>query len=101
MSTVWLQEQTWSDIETYLKEDDRILLPIGSTEQHGRFAPLGTDTYVAIALAEDVSAELGVLVAPPLWYGWSPHHLVQPGTVSVRAEVLIEVLFDTIESLAR
>lgn len=101
MSTVWLQEQTWSDIESYLQRDDRILLPIGSTEQHGRFAPLGTDTYVAITLAEDVSAELGVLVAPPLWYGWSPHHLVQPGTVSVRAEVLLELLFDMIESLAK
>ncbi len=101
MPTLWLQEQTWSDIETYLKGDDRILLPIGSTEQHGRFAPLGTDTYVAISLAEDVSAKLGVLAAPPLWYGWSPHHLVHPGTVSVRAEILLEVMFDTIKSLAQ
>lgn len=101
MSTLWLQERTWPDIEDYLKEDDRILLPIGSTEQHGRFAPLGTDTYVAVTLAEDVSAELGVLVAPPMWFGWSPHHLVRPGTVSVRAEVLIEVLFDMIGSLAK
>jgi creatinine amidohydrolase len=42
----------------------------------------------AVAVAEDASAETGVLTAPPLWFGWSPHHLVKPGTISVRAEIL-------------
>jgi creatinine amidohydrolase len=73
---------------------------MGSTEQHGCFAPLGTDTYVALALAEDASEKEQVMVAPPLWLGWSPHHLVQPGTISIRAEILLEVLFDTLQSLA-
>lgn len=99
MSALWLQEQTWQDVETYLQSDDHIILPIGSTEQHGKFAPLGTDTYVAITLAEDASRESGVLIAPPIWTGWSPHHLVRPGTISVRAEVLIELLFDVVQSL--
>lgn len=100
MPALWLQEQTWSDVEEYLRSDDRIILPVGSTEQHGRFAPLGTDTYVAVTLAEQASDQLGVLVAPPWWLGWSPHHLVRPGTISVRAEILIEVLCDAIQSLA-
>jgi creatinine amidohydrolase len=100
MTPVLLQEKSWRDVEEYLKSDDRILMPIGSTEQHGCFAPLGTDTYVAIALAEDASKKAGVLCAPPLWFGWSPHHLVRPGSISIRAEVLIEVLYDAIESLA-
>ena len=100
MAVLRLQEQSWQDVEAYLKKDDRVIIPVGSTEQHGRFAPLGTDTYVAVTLAEDASDRTGVLVAPPLWFGWSPHHLVCPGTITVRAEVLIEVLFDAVESLA-
>ncbi len=100
MNRIKLQERSWKDVATYLKKDDRILLPVGSTEQHGVFAPLGTDTYVAEAIAEGAAEETSVLVSPPLWFGWSPHHLVKPGTISIRAEVLIEVLSDTIGSLA-
>jgi creatinine amidohydrolase len=100
MADIWLQEQSWQQVADYLQCDDRIIIPVGRTEQHCCFAPLGTDTYVAIALAEDAATREKVLIAPPLWLGWSPHHLVQPGTISVRAEILLEVLFDTLESLA-
>lgn len=100
MSAHWLQEKSWPEVAAYLENDQRIIVPVGSCEQHGCFAPLGTDTYAAIAVAEDASAQTGVLVAPPLWYGWSPHHLVKPGTITVRAEILIEVMFDAIASLA-
>jgi len=95
-----LEERSWKDVESYLQTDNRIILPVGSTEQHGVFAPLGTDTYVAKAIADDAGQRTGVLVAPPLWFGWSPHHLVKPGTISVRAEILIEMLCDVIGSLA-
>jgi creatinine amidohydrolase len=97
---VWLQNLSWTDVERYLNDGgDTIILPIGSTEQHGPHLPLGTDSMVANMLAEDAALASGVLVAPPLWYGWSPHHLVLPGTVTVRAEVLIEVMYDMIASL--
>jgi len=101
MTCINLEELSWKDVENYLSSDDRIVLPVGSTEQHGKFAPLGTDTYVATAIAKGAAQATGVLVAPPLWYGWSPHHLVKPGTISIRAEILIEVLGDAIDSLAR
>ena len=97
---IHLEELAWPDVARYLESDNRIILPVGSTEQHGRFAPLGTDTYVARALARDAGRQSGVLVAPPVWTGWSPHHLVQPGTISIRAEVLIELLYDVVQSLA-
>jgi len=100
-SPIWLHELKWTDVEEYLRHDDRIMIPWGSTEQHGRFAPLGTDTLSAIALAEDASRETGVIITPPMWYGWSPHHLVRPGTISIRGEVLIEVLYDVVKSLAK
>jgi len=101
LPALWLHEMKWPDVLKYLENDDRIIIPWGSTEQHGKFAPLGTDTLAAIALAEDASAKTGVVIAPPMWFGWSPHHLVRPGTISVRAEVLIEVLYDVIKSLAK
>jgi len=100
MTSHRLQENSWKNVEDYLKTDDRIIIPVGSTEQHGSFAPLGTDTYVALNLAEDAAKKAGVLTAPPIWFGWSPHHLVKPGTISIRAEVLIELLFDAVQSLA-
>ncbi len=101
MTTNWLYRRTWKEVETYLETDSRIIIPVGSCEQHGKFAPLGTDTLAAVAVAADASRRTGVLVAPPLWYGWSPHHMVKPGTVSIRAEVLMELLADALDSLAR
>ena len=100
MHSVKLEELSWKEVAAYLQSDDRIILPVGSTEQHGTFAPLGTDTYVARSIAVDAGQKSGVLVAPPLWFGWSPHHRVKPGTISVRAEVLIEMAADVVESLA-
>ncbi len=101
MSTNWLYRLSWKEVETYLETDSRIIIPVGSTEQHGKFAPLGTDTLAAVAVAQDASRRTGVLVAPPLWFGWSPHHLVNPGTISIRAEILLELLYDMLDSLAR
>ena len=98
--SVWLQENTWQELaERRQQAKDVILIPVGSTEQHGPHLPLGTDTMVAMMLAEDAAVSTQVVVAPPLWFGWSPHHMVLPGTIAVRPEVLIEILFDIIDSL--
>jgi len=99
--SVWLQELTWEDVADYLKEEDIIIFPVGSTEQHGPAGPLGVDSYAAIALAEDAAKEAGVLVTPPLWFGDSSHHLEFPGTISLRTETLVEVTKDVLSSLAK
>lgn len=96
----WLQNNTWEEVEEYLKKEDIIIFPVGSTEQHGPPGPLGLDSYVAISLAEDTARETDVLVAPPLWFGDSSHHLGFAGTISLRTETLIEVTRDVIRSLA-
>ncbi len=99
--SVWLQELTWEDVADYLKNDDIVLCPVGSTEQHGPAGPLGVDTYAAIALAEDGAKKADVLVTPPMWFGDSPHHMDFPGTVSLRTETLVAVAKDIVHSLAR
>lgn len=55
---------------------------------------------VANALAEAGAKETHALVAPPLWFGWSPHHMVMSGTITIRPEILIEFGYDMVESLA-
>ncbi len=99
MKSVWIQENTWQDVADYLKHDDTVILPIGSTEQHGPAGPLGVDTYAAIGLCEDAAKKTGVMVAPPLWFGDSPHHLGFPGTISLRSETLILVIKDIVHTL--
>lgn len=101
MPSVWLNELTWQEVAEYLKRRKTIILPVGSTEQHGPAGPLGLDTYVAISLAEDTARQAGCLVAPPLWFGDAVHHLAFPGTVSLRTTTLIEVIKDICRSLAR
>jgi creatinine amidohydrolase len=96
-----LQHMTWEEFKAEVEQDQVVILPFGSVEQHGQHLPLGSDSLVAIALAEAASERTGAVVAPPLWFGWSPHHMVLPGTITVRPEVLIEVAYDIVESLAR
>ena len=100
-TSVWLQELTWQEIRDHLMHDDIALVPIGSTEQHGPAGTLGVDTYVAMGLAEDAAKRARVLVAPPLWYGESSHHMALPGTISLGADTLLAVVKDVCRSLAR
>ncbi|MFD2829939.1 creatininase family protein [Corticicoccus populi] len=95
----YLHENKWEDIELYLKKSTTILLPVGSVEQHGKHLPLGTDSILAQDIALDVADKTGVLVASPLWYGWAPHHMAYPGTVTLRPETLTSVVEDVINSL--
>ncbi|MDR1536294.1 MAG: creatininase family protein [Planctomycetota bacterium] len=101
LRSVWLNELTWEDVAEYLESRDLAILPIGSTEQHGPAAPLGVDTYAAIAVAGDAARQAGVVVAPPLWFGDSPHHLGFPGTISLRSGTLAAVVKDVVHFLAR
>ncbi|MTI94724.1 MAG: creatininase family protein [Firmicutes bacterium] len=98
---MWLHHNSWDEASEYLKRSQTIIIPVGSIEQHGEHLPLGTDTMVAEAIAESVAEEAGVLVAPAVSYGWSPHHMVLTGTVTIRPEILIEYLYDVIESLSK
>ncbi|MFB4309491.1 mycofactocin biosynthesis peptidyl-dipeptidase MftE [Actinomadura sp. GTD37] len=83
-----------------------VLVPVGSTEQHGPHLPLSTDTLIAQAVAERAAGALGphpdrpVLVAPPIPYGASGEHAGFPGTVSIGHEALRAVLVETVRSLA-
>ena len=98
---VLLQERRWQEIQKLRDKGGSLaIIPVGSVEQHGFHLPLGTDSMVAIRLAEDAGERTNAIVTPPLWFGWSPHHLALPGTISIRPQILIEILFDVLSSLA-
>lgn len=98
--TVWLQDMTWEEVDRHLERDRVVLLPFGSTEQHGPAGVLGVDAYVATGIAEDVALRTGAVCAPPMWFGDSPHHMAFPGTISLRTETLMNVVADVCRSLA-
>jgi mycofactocin system creatininase family protein len=80
-----------------------LLVPVGSTEQHGPHLPLGMDTLIAEAVAgrsADVLREAGVdvLTAPALAYGSSGEHQHFAGTVSIGLEALQLLLVELARS---
>lgn len=93
-----LEELNWMDVESYLAEEDRIILVLGATEQHG-YLSLLTDVKIPQALADAASASTGVLVAPPLNFGVSPYFATYPGTISLRTSTFLAVVEDVVRSL--
>lgn len=96
-----LQEMSWTDVGDYLKTNDMVIIPIGSTEQHGPHLPLGTDYYEATGMSNLISARTGVVVAPVLLAGYSEYHSGFPGTLSLKPETMEQVLFETAEMLIK
>jgi creatinine amidohydrolase len=96
-----LHLSTWTEVETYLNASTGIIIPIGSTEQHGPTGLIGTDAICAEAIAAAVGAATNALVAPTINVGMALHHADFPGTLSLRPSTLILVIRDYLTCLAR
>lgn len=96
-----LAEMSWQATEEYLERDNRLILPLGATEEHGPHLGLGTDWLEAEAIARATSAKSGVAAAPTLNYGMSHSLLRFAGTASLRPTTLIAVLEDLFRSFYR
>ena len=91
------------DIQEYLKVKDLIIVPMASLEQHGPHLPLYTDTITAVEMSRRVAEMIGVLHTPPIWIGYSPQHMHEPGqgrgTITLRSTTLLAMLHDVGRSL--
>jgi creatinine amidohydrolase len=98
-----LGDLTFVDIQEYLKVKDVVLVPMASLEQHGPHLPLYTDTLTALEVSRRVSEHIGVLHTPPLWMGYSPQHMHEPGlgrgTITVKSTTLLALMYDVGRSL--
>lgn len=100
-----LAKMTWPEAKATLAETDIAIIPVGSTEQHGPALPVDTDAFEADAFAQAVAERLWprvkTLVTPLVSYGVSPHHMPFAGTITLRAETLIDLIVDIGLSLAK
>ena len=76
-----LAEVSWVEAQKILKKEDTVLMPVGSTEQHGPHCPLGTDHITADAVANMVGDRVNLPVLPVVPVGISSHHRQFPGTL--------------------
>jgi creatinine amidohydrolase len=93
---------TWQEMNDAIERQALVLLPTGSTEQHGPHLPLDTDAFICEAVCLEVGrrAPDKVLVLPPVSYGLNLHHIDFPGTIHIQPETFIAFCLDITKSVA-
>ena len=86
-----ITNMNWMQVEAYLQQDDRCVLPLGSTEQHA-YLSLSVDSILAERVALDAAEPLGIPVFPVLHYGLTPYFRAYPGSITLRQETYVRVV---------
>ncbi len=93
-----IEDCNWMHVEVYLRSDDRIVVPLGSVEQHG-YLSLGVDRILSERVSVEAADPLGVLVLPSQPYGLTPYFAAYPGSPTLRTETYRALLRDLLDSL--
>jgi creatinine amidohydrolase len=98
--TVFLGEMTDPEVSDFLQDHQTVIVPTGSTEQHGPHGPLLTDVLVPTEVARRVAPRVGAVVAPSINYGLSYPHAGFTGVVQVQIPTFMAIIADLCVSLA-
>ncbi len=93
-----ISDMNWMQVEAYLQNDDRAVVPLGSTEQHA-YLSLSVDSILAERVSVEAAEPLGVPVFPVVAYGIAPYFRAFPGSISLRLETYIAIVRDILDSL--
>ena len=100
MSGLWIEDLAWPEVGSRLAAGWPVIVPIGArAKEHGHHLPMQTDYLVARALADGIAAQLPVLVAPVVDFGYYPAFLGYPGSQHLKAETFIALLDDILDRL--
>jgi len=95
-----LHLMSWPEVEAYLETSKGVIVPLGSTEQHGPTGLMGTDCICPEIIATRAGDKAGILVGPTFPVGSAQHHMAFPGSMTLRPSTFIAALCDWIHSLA-
>ena len=98
------RDQSWPQIQEHLDRRSLLILPVGTTEEHGPHLPVDTDARIAeaygLGLATALAPELPLLLMDTVRYGYSMQIMRQwPGTIVVRSRVFMDLIFDICRSV--
>ncbi len=96
-----IRDLTMEEFSAGLKKTRTLLIPFGSTEEHGAHLPLDTDTLQAVDVGAKLAARRDLFVAPPLHYGVCRSTRNHPGTISLTTATLIAVVIDLVSDFRR
>jgi creatinine amidohydrolase len=101
MTALHLDRMTWAEVkEEIQKGRDTVVVPFGSTEQHGKHMPLGTDAILGDVIGWGLAKRLGAFLAPTVRFGCSEHHLAFTGTISLGEQTFRSIVTDVVASLS-
>lgn len=93
-----ISEMNWMQVEAFLKNDDRCVLPLGSTEQHG-YMSLSVDSILSERVGSEAAEPLGIPVFPAQPYGITPYFRAYPGSITLRVKTYLSVVRDILDGL--
>ena len=93
-----VSECNWQQVEAYLRNDDRAILPLGSTEQHAQLS-LSVDSILSERVAAEAAEPLGVPVFPVVAYGLTPYFIAYPGSITLRTDTYVRLVKDILDGL--
>lgn len=97
--TNYLPHMTSPEVEDLLTRSDLVIIPVASLEQHAAHLPIGTDFINGVERCKLIAQERDVLVAPILMAGQSPYHMGFAGSITLKADTIVDVHLQAVESL--